>query len=216
MNIQLALDRFSVEEAIQIAKTSEEFVDWIEVGTSIIKEYGVESVQKIKNAFPHKVIVADSKTIDNAYYEFDMCFRTGADIATVMGVSPVATIQACIESANKFGKKVMIDLLNTSEDQKKTLFQFKEAIFCSHVSKDEQEMYGKKNIITIQNDDPSLQFAVAGGITLDTIENFKQMKPSVVIIGSAITKASDQRIAAEQFKNIMMQWNEESKNENNR
>jgi 3-hexulose-6-phosphate synthase len=216
MNIQLALDRFSVEEAIRIAKNAEYFVDWIEVGTSLIKEYGVESVRKIRNAFPNKVIVADCKTIDNAYYEFDMCFQAGADIATVMGVSPEATIKACIDTANTFNKKVMIDLLNTTEEQKKELFQYKEAIFCDHVSKDEQEMTGKKNILTKQADDPSLQFAVAGGISLDTIEHFKDRMPSVVIIGSAITKAVDQRIAAEQFKKIILQWNEENQYENNR
>lgn len=216
MNIQLALDRYTIDEAIQIAKTTEDFVDWVEVGTSLIKEYGMESVMQIKTAFPNKVIVADVKTIDNAIYEFDMCFRAGADVATVMGVSPAATIKACMETAEKMGKKVMIDLLNTNEEQKKELFQYKQAIFCAHVSKDEQEMTGKKNIVTDQTYDPSVQLAVAGGITLDSIKSFKELQPSVVIIGSAITKAEDQRLSAEQFKKIMMQWNEESKHENYR
>ena len=54
MKIQLALDRFSIDEAIQITQSAQEYVDWIEVGTSLIKEYGKESIQKIKTAFPNK------------------------------------------------------------------------------------------------------------------------------------------------------------------
>ncbi|KKI94092.1 3-hexulose-6-phosphate synthase [Bacillus sp. SA1-12] len=209
MYIQLALDRYSIDEAIVIARTSEEFVDWIEVGTSLIKEYGVESVSRIKKAFPHKVIVADIKTIDNALYEFEMCFRAGADVATVMGVSPNATIKACVETAEKMGKKVMIDLLNTNEEQKEDLLKYKQAIFCAHVSKDEQEMSGKAAIDISQMYDWTGMLAVAGGINLETIEKFKELQPDVMIIGSAITKAQDQRLAAELFKNKINQWREQ-------
>ena len=44
MKIQLALDRVTIEEAIILAKLAEPSVDWIEVGTSLIKEYGIESI----------------------------------------------------------------------------------------------------------------------------------------------------------------------------
>jgi 3-hexulose-6-phosphate synthase len=143
-----------------------------------------------------------------------MCFRSGADVATVMGVSPAATINACIETADKAGKRVMIDLLNTNKDQKKDLLQYKQAIFCAHVSKDEQEISGKQNIVTDQTYDTTVQLAVAGGITLDSIASFRELLPKVVIIGSAITKAKDKRLAAEQFKKVLLQWNGERNHEN--
>ncbi|WP_299089121.1 3-hexulose-6-phosphate synthase [uncultured Metabacillus sp.] len=208
MYIQLALDRYSIDEAIDLAKASEEFVDWIEVGTSLIKEYGMESVKRIKNAFPHKVIVADIKTIDNALYEFEMCFRAGADVATVMGVSPNATIKACVETAEKMGKKVMIDLLNTNDEQKEELLKYKQAIFCAHVSKDEQEMSGKSAINISHMYDWTGMLAVAGGINLESFDQFQEIKPDVVIIGSAITKAQNQRLAAEMFMKKINQWRE--------
>ncbi|MGM7719918.1 3-hexulose-6-phosphate synthase [Metabacillus sp. Hm71] len=209
MYIQLALDRYSIDEAIDLAKASEEFVDWIEVGTSLIKEYGMESVKRIKNAFPHKMIVADIKTIDNALYEFEMCFRAGADVATVMGVSPNATIKACVETAEKMGKKVMIDLLNTNDEQKKELLKYKQAIFCAHVSKDEQEMSGKSAINISHMYDWIGMLAVAGGINLESFDQFQEIKPDVVIIGSAITKAQNQRLAAEMFMKKINQWREQ-------
>lgn len=209
MRIQLALDRMEVGEAIGLTRLVEESVDWIEVGTSLIKEFGIRSIKEIKMAFPDKTIVADIKTIDNARYEFGMCFEAGADVATVMGVSPLVTIETCIETARKYDKKVMIDLLNTSEEQKKQLLKYKDAIFCVHVSKDEQEKLGAQNRgeensrILIE---AGLELAAAGGITLSSISEIRRtLNPSVVIIGSAITKANNPAEAAAKFKQVNFQ-----------
>ncbi|WP_025698066.1 orotidine 5'-phosphate decarboxylase / HUMPS family protein, partial [Paenibacillus forsythiae] len=88
MKIQLALDRMSIEEAADMVRRTEPYIDWIEVGTSLIKEFGMASVEALKREFPHKTIVADMKTFDNAQYEFELCFGAGADVATVMGAAP--------------------------------------------------------------------------------------------------------------------------------
>lgn len=209
MKIQLALDRMGIADAIQLTREVEDSIDWIEVGTSLIKEFGVASIQQLKQAFPKKIIVADIKTIDNARYEFEICFKAGADVATVMGVSPIVTIDACMEVAKRYDKKVMIDLLNTSAEQKQALLKYKDAIFCDHVSKDEQEEKGRQNDGTkgcTLFDDPSIQLAVAGGITLDSIDRLsKTLNPAVVIIGSAITKSDNPAEAAAKFKQMSLQ-----------
>ncbi len=213
MKIQLALDRMEIADAIQLSRKVEDSIDWIEVGTSLIKEFGVVSIQELKQAFPNKTIVADIKTIDNARYEFEMCFKAGADVATVMGVSPLVTIDACLETAQRYNKKVMIDLLNTSAEQKRALFfKYKEAIFCDHVSKDQQEEAGSQNRGTKESEligDAAIEVAVAGGITLESIEELrKTLNPAVVIIGSAITKAHNPAEAAAKFKEICIQQEE--------
>lgn len=203
MKIQLALDRMEINEAIELTRKVEDSIDWIEVGTSLIKEFGMASVSEMKQAFPAKTIVADIKTIDNARYEFEMCYEAGADVATVMGVSPLVTIDACMEVAKRYNKLVMIDLLNTTEQQKKDLLKYKDAVFCEHVSKDQQEELGASN----QGDgnshlyDPAMTIAAAGGITLESLDLLrKTLKPSIVIIGSAITKAENPAEAAAKFK----------------
>jgi len=202
VEIQLALDRLSIEEAIQITREVEKSIDLIEVGTSLIKEFGMNAVSKIREAFPNKTIVGDIKTIDNAIYEFDLCFNAGSDIATVMGVSSLHTIEACLNTAAKHGKKAMIDLLNTTTEQRVSLFQYKEAVFCEHISKDEQEMAGKSNMNKVSFV-PSLEWAVAGGITIDSIKNLIESRPHIVIIGSAITKADHPGKIAAAFKEII-------------
>lgn len=203
MKIQLALDRLTIEEAIKIAEEVRDHVDWIEVGTSLIKEFGIRSVSQIKSAFPEKPIVADIKTIDNAKYEMEMCFQAGADVATVMGVSPLVTIELALETATKWNKKIMIDLLNISNETQDCLLNY-DAILCNHLSKDMQEHNNS------QADDQNNQYlyqldrkiAVAGGITLESFEGIRQLDPHVVIIGSAITKAEDRAAAAQAFQRL--------------
>jgi len=205
MKIQLALDRMEIKEAVDLTKKVEDSIDWIEVGTSLIKEFGMKSVREMKQSFPSKTIVADIKTIDNARYEFEMCFEAGADVATVMGVSPLVTIDTCMEVAKKYNKTVMIDLLNTTQEQKKQLMKYKEAVFCEHVSKDQQEELGAANHGTSDNSlyTPDMKIAAAGGITLDSLDLLrKTLNPEIVIIGSAITKAENPAEAAAQFKQM--------------
>ncbi|MEH7454925.1 3-hexulose-6-phosphate synthase [Gottfriedia acidiceleris] len=209
MKIQLALDRLQIADAINLTRIVEESIDWVEVGTSLIKEFGMASVRELKQAFPHKTIVADMKTMDNARYEFEMAFEAGADIVTVMGVSPLVTINACMEVAARYEKKVMFDLLNTTEDQVRELLNYPDAIFCAHVSKDEQEESGARNKRIMNSTlftGTSIQIAAAGGITIDSLAKLKKsLNPSVVIIGSAITKTTNPKEAAAKLKQAIME-----------
>lgn len=197
MIIQLALDRLTISEAIRIAQLVEADIDWIEVGTSLIKEFGIDSVRQMRKAFPHKKILADTKTMDNAKYEAEISFAAGADIITVMGTAPKVTIETCMEVAKKKQKKVMIDLLNTSREQMISLATIKDAIFCYHISKDEQELNGKSEWET--GTFCLTPIAAAGGITIDSIPQLQKSGIDIVIIGSAITKAANPAKVARQF-----------------
>lgn len=144
MNIQLALDRMSIQEAINMGRLAEPYIDWIEVGTSLIKEFGMASVEAIKREFPHKTIVADVKTFDNAKYEFELCYKAGADVTTVMGSAPLVTVDLCMKTARTWGRQVMIDLLHTTPEEQAALARYREAVHCVHVSKDQQEGGGSR------------------------------------------------------------------------
>lgn len=205
MNIQLALDRLTIEQAIAVAAPVAAYIDWMEVGTSLIKEFGMDSVKAVKHAYPNHMIVADAKTFDNAVYEFEMCYAAGADIATVMGVAPQVTVEACMNVAAKLGKRVMIDLLHTTEAQMKQLTAYSEAILCLHVSKDQQEMHGStqsgsgSQVPDCLMEGGNRMLAFAGGITKDSIQKLIPFQPYTVIIGSAITQAENPIFAAKAF-----------------
>ncbi|ULO07301.1 orotidine 5'-phosphate decarboxylase [Paenibacillus sp. 19GGS1-52] len=208
MNIQLALDRMSITEAVAMARCTEPYIDWIEVGTSLIKEYGMASVEAMRREFPQKVIVADMKTFDNAKYEFELCFKAGADVATVMGAAPPVTVKLCVETAERFGRQTMIDLLHTSPKQQRELSEYTQAIHCLHISKDQQEVEESRQVAasngaeltSLSDTMVRLQMAAAGGITLESLPELWPLRPAVLIVGSAITKASDPAQAARAIK----------------
>lgn len=204
MPLQLALDRLPIEKAIQLAHETTAEVDWIEIGTSLVKEFGVQSIQAFRNAFPNKTLVADMKINDNAKYECKLAFEAGADVITVMGTAPLITIETVHHAAEQAKKTVMIDLLNTSVSTQQALHDtFPQAIFCIHTSKDQQEESEKTfSLSGVQWNDRRI--AVAGGISTETLpvilENYK---PYVYIIGSAITKHANRLTAAKQFQQII-------------
>ncbi|CAH0295602.1 3-hexulose-6-phosphate synthase [Peribacillus sp. Bi96] len=201
MIIQLALDRMKMEEAIEMARTVESSVDWIEVGTSLIKEFGMNSIKEMRNHFPNKKIVADMKTMDNAAYEMDLCFQGGANVATVMGAATDVTIQKCLEKAREYKGRIMIDLLNVSDSRLEQLRFYNQAIFCEHVSKDSQE--NKDQVMINMRNHTGFMRAAAGGITLSSLPEMIRKGTDVIIIGSAITKAKDPAEAARLFKETM-------------
>jgi 3-hexulose-6-phosphate synthase len=212
MYIQLALDRMNINDAIQITKQVEEYIDWIEVGTSLIKEFGIKSIETVKCAFPNKTLVADVKTIDNAKYECSLCFGAGADIITVMGVAPQITVETCLNEAKIRGKKVMIDLLNASWSAMQQLLEYKDTILCVHISKDEQELsrWKEEHAFARFESFKGSTLAVAGGISSASIERIRPFHPSVVIVGSAITQAKDPESVAKELKQLILKIGREN------
>ncbi|UUZ91420.1 orotidine 5'-phosphate decarboxylase [Paenibacillus sp. P25] len=216
MKLQLALDRMTIPAAIAMVREVGPYIDWIEVGTSLIKEFGMESVEKMKNAYPDKIVVADVKTFDNAKYEFELCYRAGADVATVMGAAPPVTVETCMETAARYGREVMIDLLHTTEALQRELFKHRDAILCLHVSKDEQEAAGLRLHGGGFADDSAAghngagRIAIAGGITLKSSPGLMRLSPSVMIVGSAITGAAQPERAASELRDAIGRFKEEA------
>ncbi|MFB5191237.1 3-hexulose-6-phosphate synthase [Alicyclobacillus fastidiosus] len=210
MKIQLALDRVDMDEAIAIASAVSDSVDWIEVGTSLVKEFGMQSIRTMREVFPHKTILADMKTFDNAAYEMKLCFEAGANVATVMGAAPMATIELCKRVADEYGAHVMIDLLNVSADKVDELRRLTGVTWCYHVSKDEQEGQGTSAVsLSLATRPTGVRAAAAGGITVDSIPHFSRLGVDILVVGSAITKARDPREAARYFREVI----EENANE---
>jgi 3-hexulose-6-phosphate synthase len=205
MNIQVALDRLTREECFQILEKTGTYVDWIEVGTGVIKEYGMAIIREIRQAYPDKTIVADMKTCDAGKHEAIQAFDAGADITTVMAFSADKTITDTLDVAGSLGKRVMIDLLGVSE--KKRVQELKElgvALVSLHIGKDMQETgEGTGTLFDLTHGIRGLETAVAGGITLETLPGIVEKRPDTVIVGSAITKAGDPAEAARAMKGVV-------------
>ncbi|KHF39426.1 3-hexulose-6-phosphate synthase [Halalkalibacter okhensis] len=205
MNIQLALDRLSREECFTVIKETEPYIDWIEVGTGVIKEYGMSIVREIKEAFPNKILVADMKTCDAGKFEAAQAFEAGADITTVMAFSADKTIADTLEVAKKQGKRVMIDLLGITEPTRiEELERLGVDLIGLHFGKDMQlegEMH--TDLFNLVENYSTFEVAVAGGINVESLPDILEKSPNTIIVGSAISKAEDRTGVAKKMKGLI-------------
>ena len=177
MKIQTAIDRVSLERLLEIGESIYGHTDIVEVGTSLIKDYGTPaSVRK--------------------------AYEAGADYATVMGFSSDATIKACLQVAQEFGKECFIDILEVSDERLAHLTeQFPEAVFGIHLPSD---MQGEGLTELVRDKCRLLKnvhaVAAAGGVKIGNLPFLKEAGIDIAIVGGAITKAENIGAAAQEFK----------------
>ncbi|EIM05259.1 hexulose-6-phosphate synthase [Planococcus antarcticus DSM 14505] len=208
MNFQLALDRLTRDRCFQLLKETEASIDWIEVGTGVIKEYGMTIVRDIKTAYPEKILVADMKTCDAGQHEAIQAFEAGADITTVMAFSADRTITATLEVAKDYGKRVMVDLLGVTDPSRLIELQNLGVDLISlHYGKDMQlEGEMKENLFTLIDGLEGMEVAIAGGINQHSLAGLLGKRLDTIIIGSAITAADNPGQTANDMKKVVKQY----------
>jgi 3-hexulose-6-phosphate synthase/6-phospho-3-hexuloisomerase len=205
--LQVALDLVHGDRALQIAREAVEGgVDWIEVGTPLIKSEGMEIVREIKRAFPDKTVVADMKTIDVGGAEVEIAAKSGADVVVILGLSSDPTITEAVLSARQYGAKVMVDLFNVGDKTKraKEVERLGADYICVHVGVEEQ-MVGGSPLSEVKGLSKAvgIPVAAAGGINSETAPDILAAGVSIVIVGGAIIKAKDVAGAARKVKKSM-------------
>lgn len=196
--IQLALDRLTKKKCFEIVEQTEAYIDFIEVGTGVIKEYGMSIVREMSERFPNKKIVADMKTCDAGKHEAKQAFEAGAHITTVMAFASNQTIEDMLAVANQYGKKLMVDLLGVTDSARvEELHRLGVRMFNIHIGIDLQKdvVWGAEHF-QLTNQLSDLQLVISGGINRDLLPLLMKQLPSVVIVGSAITGHSDPAEAA--------------------
>ncbi|WP_411842570.1 3-hexulose-6-phosphate synthase [Salinicoccus sp. HZC-1] len=197
MKLQVALDRLSYDECFNILEQVNDAVDIIEVGTGVIKEYGLGIVREIKDKYPETSVLADVKICDAGKSESETAFDYGADIITVMSFADINTIKSCQEIAQQEQKEVVVDLLNNKNPD---IFKQLETIgitsVSAHIGKDQQnENAGSDEFFDVLKE-TDFDIYVAGGINENNLSSYLELNPSVVIVGSGITKADDKKSKA--------------------
>ena len=206
--LQVALDLMHLRRGVEIARESVAGgVDWIEVGTPLIKSEGAESVRVMRKEFSGKKIVADTKTMDVGSFEVEIVAKAGADIATVMGLADDSTILEAVMTARKYGVEIMVDMLNVQNttERSKEVASLGVSYICLHTGID-QQMRGEDapvNVLKSVVSSVSIPVAVAGGITAETVRGYVEAGASIVIVGGGIIKTNDVTSAAMNMKKAM-------------
>lgn len=202
MQLQVAIDRVSLNTAIELAHELDGQVDIIEFGTSLVKDYGLKILKEVGIGLNSTQLLLDMKTNDEGAYEFERGFETQADILTVMGSSSLDTLKAVYEVTEKAGKSMLIDLLGLSDEQINGILGFENAIYGLHHSKDDKSGFDAiQTTADFHNHFPAVQhIAVAGGIDMEQAAGLaKQQIAETIIVGGKIVKTADPVAAAKQF-----------------
>ncbi|RIN30138.1 3-hexulose-6-phosphate synthase [Staphylococcus succinus] len=206
MKLQVAIDRIALEEAVGLARALNGHVDIIEIGTSLIKDYGNVAIEKIKEVVTGSQILVDSKTIDEGAYEFNQAFKYGADIVTVMGAASYETLLACYEVTQQQGGTMMIDLLNLDPTYIASITDFPQAIYLLHSSVDKQQSnQAVSEIMDFKQLYGHIQhLAIAGGVDYNATQALAaQGIVETVVVGSKITNSESPIDTAKKFMEVL-------------
>ena len=192
MELQIALDRISLDQAVRVTTAIRQHVDWIEVGTSLIKAYGMDGVRAVVQAASGVPVLADLKTADDARFEFTLAYDAGAASATVLGLADDVTLDTAAAVAADRGREAVVDLMGLAELRRAELAARlpAEVVLAAHVGKDVQST-GLRPESLLGPWAQGRRLALAGGLTAADLRQLSQIADLRVIVGSAVTKASD-------------------------
>ncbi len=189
MKYQLAMDILPFEDAVAIARNMVGLADIIEIGTPLLLKEGLKAVEKMKEAVPELLVLADAKIMDAGTIEANDVFNAGADIVTVCALAEDATVTGVIETAKKHNKLTLIDMIAVTnpvlrakeiDDMKPDYIQVHTAFDGRGVKNPLNTMRAVKPVLTYAD------LAVAGGVGADIIKEIASEKPGIVVIGSKV------------------------------
>ncbi len=205
--LQVALDFVDLSRALRAADAAVEGgADILEAGTPLIKSEGLNVVRQLKSRFASVPVVADMKTMDAGRTEVESAAKAGARVVTVLGLASASTLEECAQAGRNYGVEIAVDLLGVREPVE--LAKWCEAAGIHevgvHTSIDDQ-MRGADPFATLRavREAVSIRVGVAGGINSETAAEAAEAGADIIIVGGAITKASDVAEATRLMKMVI-------------
>ncbi len=193
MLLQIALDK---PEHLAWLPRLKPFADIIEIGTPLLKRFGIGAIATARELCPDVPVLADTKTVDGGQFEADMVFGAGAALMTVLSCASSATHEVVGRRAEHFGASVVVDTI-TQSGQAELLpagasFHPSFAYVAVH-SPTDARLAGDASTAHIdavrQMHQRGFRVSLAGGIGPATLDAVIAVAPEIVVVGSAITEA---------------------------
>ena len=108
MRLQLALD---AAEHFALLPVLASYFDIVEVGTPLLKRFGVAAIATARELSNGRPILADTKTVDGGGLEAELVFGAGAQWMTVLAGAPTPTRQRAVEVALAHRCDVIFDTI---------------------------------------------------------------------------------------------------------
>ena len=202
--LQVAIDR---AESFAVIAQMRGVADILEIGTPLLKRFGVGAIATARELCPETPILADTKTVDAGDLEAEMVLGAGARLMTVLSSTSAATHAAVGRTAARFGALVVVDTI--TESGKPELLPagvtFPETFAYVGVhSPTDARLAGDRSTAHIDAVSDmrrrGFRVALAGGLGPQSLDAILEAEPEIVIVGSAITGADDPREVATWIK----------------
>lgn len=208
MLLQLALD---APEHFAVLAQVADLVDIVEVGTPLLKRFGVSAIATARELTDQVPVLADTKTVDGGALEAHLVFGAGAMFMTVLSSASSATHNAVARVAAEYGGIVVLDTI--TESGKHSLlpddFEFPDGIayVAVHSPTDVREagQHSSHHIAAVaQMHERGLRVSLAGGIGPDSMSDVIGVAPEIVVVGSAITSAANPREVTQWIRSALI------------
>jgi bifunctional enzyme Fae/Hps len=203
--LQIALDIPSLGRARSIiTQLPESDRIIVEVGTPLLKKYGVKVIRDLREDAKDVFIIADLKTLDVGKVEVDLAFEETADAVVAAGVAANETLDGFIYEAKKMGIYAVVDMMNVEDPVQKlrTLKELPDVVILHRgIDAETGRSLGLERIELLKHAFPGqrLLVAVAGGIIPETAREALSKGADILIVGRYVTQSKDVKRAAREF-----------------
>jgi bifunctional enzyme Fae/Hps len=203
--LQIALDNPSLEGAKRVIKALPESDRIIlEVGTPLLKKYGVKVIRELREVVKDVFIIADLKTLDVGKVEVDLAFEETADAVVAAGVAANETLNGFIYEAKKLGIYGVVDMMNIQHpvEKLKSLKDLPDVVILHRgIDAESGKSLGLEHVKKIKHGFPDrkLLVAVAGGIIPETASIALKEGADIIIVGRYVTQSKDPKRAVREF-----------------
>lgn len=208
MKLQLALNLLDLQQCIDIARTTDQYTDSLQIGSSLLLKYGIRALEEIRTEFPNKEIFAETQIINHGQDISSMSIKAGANWISVMAGTSKEVIHAVASFASQKNKSVILDLFDASSIGQSAMDARKlgvQALLYHNVYNENME----SNFALEEWDDlrgnSNLPIYICGNINRDNIEFIASLKPHTIVIGKTVTQAKNPAEEAEFFFKIIQQ-----------
>jgi len=214
--IQIAFDIPSMERTKDIVNQlpkSDRII--FEVGTPLIKKYGVKAIRDLRELAVGAFIVADLKTLDVGRVEVDLAFEETADAVVASGLAAAEMLNGFIHEAKRLGIYAVVDMMSVENSIKKlqTLKEFPDVVILHRpIDVEETGETLRWDFIREMREafkDRKFLVAVAGGITPETARQALENGADIVIVGRYVTQSRDVEHAAREFLQLTREMRED-------
>jgi bifunctional enzyme Fae/Hps len=214
--LQIALDIPNLERTKAIIDSLPESDRLIlEVGTPLLKRYGVKIIRDLREVAKDYFIVADLKTLDVGKVEVDLAFEETADAVVCAGLAAPETINEFVHETQRLGIYGIVDMMNVENPiaKLKSLKNFPDIVILHRPidveTAGKQHAWGMIKEIKQAFKDKKFLVAVAGGITPYNMQEALSQGANIIIVGRYVTQSRDVKRATRDFLESTMEMRED-------